>query len=180
MKKNHLVQISFILLIVLGVGSCSKQKEKETKTANSTEEIPSYVQPEGRCPIGQHPVITFDIDQFNFHKPRTNCTSGFGLCIRGTWGYKCVDDRQTYYSAITADGVAHIWAQVLRGGLLELHFPIDLVNTPGYTLDDLSNFSVDDEWDMSPEPNNPLIMEVGEYKTSFTEHEIIVIVPIKP
>jgi len=180
MKKNHLVQISFVLLIVLAAGSCSKQTEKEKKAANITEEIPSYIQPVGRCPFGQHEVLTFDIETINFHKPRTNCTSGFGFCVKGTWDIICVNDRQTYYSAITPDGIAHIWAQVLRGGLLEIHFPIELVNTPGYTIDDLSNFSVDEEWDINPEPNNPLIMEVGQYKTSFTEHEIIVIVPIKP
>src|SRR6476620_462113 len=102
MKKNHLVQISFVLLIVLAAGSCSKQTEKEKKAANITEEIPSYIQP------------------INFHKPRTNCTSGFGFCVKGTWDIICVNDRQTYYSAITPDGIAHIWAQLLRGGLLEI------------------------------------------------------------
>jgi len=135
----------------------------------------------GGCPIGQHPTLEWDIDKLNFHRGRSvNCSSGFGLCIKLRFTPKCVNDRTRYYSAITPDGIAHIWAQVLRGGLIEIHFPIELVNTPGYTIDDLSNFAIDEEWDASPDTNNPLIMEVGEYKSTFTQDEIIVIVPIKP
>jgi|GEM_PF-3733510 len=37
-----------------------------------------------QCPPGAHVGGGWNIDKFNFHKPRTDCKSGFGVCLRTT------------------------------------------------------------------------------------------------
>ena len=69
-------KIIFLLGLVLS-GFCLYAQEDRVAIVNG-------------CPPGTHPVTVFyGIETFNFHKPRTDCQSGFGLCIRLEVGIEC-------------------------------------------------------------------------------------------
>lgn len=133
------------------------------------------------CPIGTHPVLTFSFDQFNFHKPRTNCASGFGLCVRGTWSTTCVPnshfrgvDAQTYINGNMVYG----WGEIINSKL-ELHIPLELASQTDRTLTDISLFSIN-SGDISISHNNLVFESVGgDYMTQIINNEIVILIDIE-
>lgn len=100
------------------------------------------------CPPGTHPVLVNSCDGFRFHRPVLNCEHGFWFCSYGCtgWHIECVDDgvslQSTTQSAIMIDGQARVWGQIVNKKF-EIHFPVALTTTQGYTALDLQVFSVD-------------------------------------
>ena len=179
MKQRFLIATSFVTLFTIAIGSCSKQKTSTPKP-QQVEEIASYIDPL-KCPPGQHREFYYDFDGFNFHRPVNSCHRGFWFCfIAGKWHTRCVPNNETSIAIVNPDGTVEVWAQVVSGQQLEVHFPIALASDPDFTAEDLANFSVDDERDINEGENNPLIMQIGEYRTTYTATEIVVTVPIKP
>jgi len=87
-----------------------------------------------------------------------------------------VDEPGPSFGRMNEDGTVQFWAMRVDDQL-EFHFPIDLKNVSGYTDEDLKVFSVDEEFNAGTE-KEPIIVQRGEYKTNFTDKEIIVSVPI--
>jgi hypothetical protein len=95
--------------------------------------------PPGQCSNG----VTWTIDQFNFHKPRTDCQSKFGLCIRGHLGPHCVPCfGGAPYKGIN-NGKVSGWYNI-NGSKLELHIPSAIQDADGFRGEDLTIFEVDD------------------------------------
>src|ERR1051325_3964834 len=105
--------------------------------------------PIGPCPVGQCSVgASIIFDQFNFHKPRTGCTSGFGLCIKihvepicssCPMGYPTPGNMRTAVSGKSVTG----WC-VINGNKMELHLPSAIQQSDGYSRTDFSTFEVED------------------------------------
>lgn len=93
------------------------------------------------CPVGTCPMATINIDVFNFHKPRTNCTSGFGVCLRFSWGISCVS---CYYKGSVAGDKLTAYAK-LSNAVAELHVPVGLKDAKGFEKTDMSTFEVEDK-----------------------------------
>lgn len=75
--------------------------------------------------------------------------------------------------ASKSGGVATIWAKELANKM-ELHFPLGLKTSGGYTQEDLSTFSVDEEYEIY----DGVTLKPGSYSVSETANELIVVVDI--
>ena len=129
------------------------------------------------CPPGTYPAYTYHIDQFNFHKPRTNCESGFGLCIRGHWELDCKPRSPLYYDGRTAQGYGTISED---GTKTELHISIDLYKALLSEGEDVSTFEVGEGIEVTDAETGFLRTIVpGVYEVSVLESEVVVTMDLK-
>jgi hypothetical protein len=173
----HLSVVSlFILVAWVKIPKQANEisKSPEIKEAKSTKISSTNVNKTSRtwpCPEGTHAVLVYEFDAFRFHRPRYNCERGFWFCTSGgQWSIQCVPNSPI---AAIEGGIANIWAEEL-GGQMELHFPLELKNTEGYTQEDLSTFNVDEEYEIY----EGIILKPGDYSVTETENELVVIVDI--
>ena len=93
------------------------------------------------CPDGTNPTVSIFINTLNFHKPRTSCTGGFGLCIKLTVSVFCASPIGKSY--IKGDQMSV--STKLTNQTAELHFPIALKYEKGFEKADLSTFEIEDK-----------------------------------
>ena len=93
------------------------------------------------CPKGFRPVISWDINKFNFHKPRTECGHGFGVCLDLTKKIECVPENFTHVY-VTEDGTIGGYGD-LKDSALVLHLPADLNYDPAFVNEDLNSFEIE-------------------------------------
>lgn len=65
--------ILIFLLLTSGFTQAQRTLSNEMSTAGAPPEP---------CPPGYVPTLHINLEIFNFHKPRTNCSASFGLCCR--------------------------------------------------------------------------------------------------
>lgn len=169
------------LLILLGLSffllSCvNGYDERISDISNQTSNIKSATNNTSRllpdCGPNEHAVLTYSYDGFNFHRPKYGCESGFWFCFEaGHWSQTCVSNVRV---ATIEEGRANLWAQE-NNGKLEIHFPIALKSTAGYTSTDLATFNVDDEYEIY----EGITMKMGDYPVIETATELVVLVDIK-
>jgi hypothetical protein len=95
------------------------------------------------CPPGYTATgAQYNIDKFNFHKPRTDCASGFGICIKGHWTVNCTQTSPT--SRITPTNSVDFWYKLTSTNQLELHLPASIASLPEYVNEDTTTFYVED------------------------------------
>src|SRR5512138_1831072 len=127
MKKLSIIVSSFIFVAI-----CSSNRS----LAQAGRIDPC---PPGYCSNG----ITFTVEQFNFHKPRTDCQSRFGICLKGQWSAHCVpcwSNGKTSYE----NGKVTGWFKI-SGGKVELHLPLALGQAKEFMSEDMSVFYIDDD-----------------------------------
>lgn len=91
------------------------------------------------CPEGSYLGYTFQLDIFNFHKPRTNCTSGFGFCFRMMVGVKCIKfEPKPLLSSGKVIGYAR-----LSKSTAELHLPLEMKNDARFIGTNMAQFEID-------------------------------------
>lgn len=108
--------------------------------AQSTKTAPSPFDTDVNCPAGTCPTITISLDIFNFHKPRTACTTGFGLCVKLSTAFSC--NPCFGKTSISTDKVSS-WIK-LTATTAELHIPIALKDAKGFEKTDMTTFQIDD------------------------------------
>jgi hypothetical protein len=108
------------------------------------------------CPPGQCIVnVAYVLDVLNFHKPRTDCKSQFGFCIKGHMEYDCVDAgtspaatncnwESRYSTGLRVAGTKVYAGFIVVNDVLELHIPRALAATAEFANEDMSLFHVDD------------------------------------
>jgi hypothetical protein len=115
-----------------------------------------------QCPAFSHPVYTYEIDQFNFHRPKYDCEKGFFICIRGHWDIRCAPNSP-FSARITEEGMVQFYA-LLKDNQIELHLPAVLAELPQYAEEDMSVFSVEKDWiSISFEGRRIGAMKEGDY-----------------
>ncbi len=137
------------------------------------------------CPTGTHPVFVNNCGPFRFHRPIYNCESGFWFCHEGGcsgWHLECWTN-QPYFQASNpvaniSNGQAMIWGRIVDKKF-ELHFPIALTTTQGYTAQDLSVFSVDADDHFFSNGAIQYIMKKGQYPVTAIGNELVVLVDLK-
>lgn len=92
------------------------------------------------CPPGTYPTATVTLNTFNFHKPRTNCTSGFGMCIKFSFSIYCASIMGK--SSIKSDKT--IATAKVNSLSAELHLPVALKYEKGFEKTDFTKFEVED------------------------------------
>lgn len=130
------------------------------------------------CPPDYLPIIILDLDQFNFHKPRTGCISGFGFCIKLGLTLTCRKIEATGDKATLINGKAHVWGSV-QNESITLHFPSDLQKTRGFTADDFKSFLFEEAVTLSYGKKIVAGLIPGEYRVVNTGTDFTVTIPVK-
>ena len=93
------------------------------------------------CPDGTYPTATITLNTLSFHKPRTNCTSGFGICIKFSVSVYCGSDMgKSYIKSDKTTATAKVSSQTV-----ELHLPVSLKYEKGFEKTDFTKFEVEDK-----------------------------------
>jgi hypothetical protein len=95
----------------------------------------------GDCPAGMCPSVYFELDIFNFHKPKTNCTNGFGLCIRINTGVEC---RSCFGKSSMSGTKIKVWAK-LNNQSVTLHIPRAIQIQKRFESVSFSQFEIEDQ-----------------------------------
>lgn len=107
------------------------------QTAKISPDAPEEIPP---CPNGYCPSLNIHLSLFNLRKPRTDCTSGLGICIRLQLAVECHP----------CGGKSRIEGeQLLLVGQVEqnrviLHLPAGLEDQEGFSLNEQSLFEVEE------------------------------------
>jgi hypothetical protein len=92
------------------------------------------------CPDETCPAASVTIDQFNFHKPRTSCSSGFGLCVKVSLSIGCIPCiRKSFLS----DGKVNAFFK-LEGKKVSMRMPVQIKDREGFAKEDLTSFEVEE------------------------------------
>jgi len=95
------------------------------------------------CPCGMQIVI--DIDKFNLRKPRTECTKGFGFCVKIDKLYitcsPCEGGKTMKASLNNQKVTAYLRSDC---GKLSLHLPASLEQEEMYAGESLREFEIED------------------------------------
>ncbi|NOT51023.1 MAG: hypothetical protein HOP10_07075 [Chitinophagaceae bacterium] len=139
------------------------------------------------CPLGMCvSSAMFHIDLFNFHKPRTECKSGFGFCVKGHWEYSCgfypncVGTINTGKAAKIENGKAFCWFNIVDGKL-ELHIPLELEKLEEYQDVDFSVFTIDTDMIFLKNDQGKVVAKAkeGDYPVKKTEEEFVIIIDLE-
>ena len=131
------------------------------------------------CPAGTHPVFINNCGPLRFHRPLYHCESGFWICSEGGctgWHIECWPNGQSLVATIS-DGKAKIWGQIVNNKF-EIHFPIALTTTQGYTTQDLQVFSVDTDDQFLTNGTVQYTMKMGQYPVNTVGNELVVLVDL--
>ena len=122
-----------VFLIIMTMTTISAFSQS-TKTGTDIGGIPP-------CPDGYCPSIVFSLDLLNLHKPRTACSSGFGMCMKFSVNMFC--NPCTGKSSIKGS-IANLWMKA-NALATELHVPVSIKLEKGFEKADFSNFEIDDK-----------------------------------
>jgi hypothetical protein len=157
------------IIFVMSVLFSQMAFAQQTKTPITTIENPSD------CPLGMCPMAYISLDALNFHKPRTNCAEGFGLCIKISWGVTCTSCFGK--SAVSGSSIK-MWS-VLKENAAELHIPLGLKNQKGFEKVNFTQFEMDDN-SMGFQLSNGKIRYAkgGIYNTTIKDNEYVITVSL--
>ncbi len=134
------------------------------------------------CPPGTVPhfIVTFDV--FNFHKPRTDCKSKFGLCIKGGQAQTvCVPAQnwQQYKIGLSNGKVAVLG--LIQEGQLELHIPVALKDQEGFKGEVMTEFTLDADALTILDSNGKTYaaLKTGTYAVKVSGEHYIIVIPFE-
>ncbi|MCP9753029.1 hypothetical protein EGI32_18920 [Ferruginibacter sp. HRS2-29] len=125
-----------IILIVMIIAGAQAGFGQVNKNAPGSEGVPS-------CPPGFCAYWQYIFETFNFHRPRTDCKTGFGLCIKGRQESGCRPcASKTPVGTKIENGKATCIAEV-KNGKLELRIPAGIKTSASLDASDMSDFTLD-------------------------------------
>jgi len=177
MKKRLLFSKLSLIVILISIGSCSKQKSPEQVVAEN--EILSS-SGESRYPCEPDELLfVYEVEGYRLHRAIKACMVGFSVSkFRAKWNI-CIDKPSGELSRIDENGIVTGWGRIVDNEF-ELHFPIGLRSMPGFEDEDQSIFSIDEPMNAAPDGEDPIMLQPGQYKTSFNNQEILVRAPFLP
>ena len=169
MKNKIMVFLCSLLFI-----SCSEEFEssKQDLNKNAVNQVSvSRRLAQEPCPLGTHPVLSYEFDGIRLHRASADCERRFSICSGGHWEVNCVEDRYLL-SRYDSKSDRALVSGVLKnnGQSLELHFPIGLISSPTFEIKDFETFGFDDDFKIY----EGVTIKAGEYIPSYTKDEIIV------
>ena len=123
------------------------------------------------CPDETCPAASVSIDQFNFHKPRTSCSTGFGLCVKVSLSVGCIPCiRRTMVS----DGKVNAFFRWSEKAL-SLHLPLDIHAKEEFAKEDMSSFEVEEgAISVSLPTGENYMVKAGVYPVAVSGDEYVV------
>ena len=134
-----------------------------------------------QCPPGyDHVGGGWQIDKFNFHKPRTECTSQFGVCLKTTKIIVCQSATTTISLPYLRGQTAHCFVTI-REGMATLYLPLSLKEDPEYSEGDLSRFYVEERMVSFKNEDDSWIvyLKEGEYEVEETDKALVIKIPVE-
>ena len=129
---------------------------------------------EGKCPEGYCAGFFIEIENFNFHKPRTECKSGFGFCLRISAGATCVP----CISKLSSNEKSSVIAGYLSREILTLHLPKDLREKENET--DFTSFEIEDKFFEIKYPDGNIVyLKGGTYRVAEENDELLIRIPVE-
>ena len=133
------------------------------------------------CPPGLCPFFNWTLTTFNFHKPRTDCKTGFGLCIRGGINSGC-GACNTYRDGDDAtrisDGTVYGWGQI-NNNKIELHIPIEIKADLNLSDSETSTFSLDRGALTFTTNNKTYTNKQGVFPVEIRENDLVVLIDME-
>ena len=140
------------------------------KTREGLDDNPPY------CPPGTCPTFYINLEVLNFHKPKTDCTTGFGFCVRIASGITC--ERCLGKSTIE-NGIINVYGK-LNEHNIELHIPQEIQNEKGFEDADFKTFDIEDNnFSLLQADGKPILVPGGSYPVTQIDNEFVVEIPIK-
>jgi hypothetical protein len=135
------------------------------------------------CPPGLCVHVKISVAVINFHKTRTNCKSGFGLCIRlggGGISTSCVPCLNLKSTAIckVEKGVATCYGRI-KNNKLELHIPAGIKEEAGFAKEDMKTFAVEKGSLSISVDGKEKVSKEGSYPVTLSGTEYIVLIEIE-
>jgi hypothetical protein len=153
------------ILLIMTLFFSQHAFSQQSKTPTTTLESPVD------CPLGMCPMAYINLDAMNFHKPRTNCTEGFGICIRISWGITCTSCFGK--SGVSASSVK-MWC-VTKENTAELHIPLEIKNQKGFEKVNFSSFEIEESSMSFQYPSGKVrYAKGGVYGTTIKDNEYVV------
>jgi len=146
---------------------------KAQRTISSTFETPGN---NAGCPSGYCPSLHINLEIFNFHKPRTSCLAGFGVCCRLSSSVTC---EPCFHKSEVSERYATCYAFV-RDESVELHIPAAIREMEGFEKSDFKSFEVESgTWEISEDGKETKFIKGGEYEVNEKDDELIVVLPFE-
>ena len=166
MKK---ILLFFVVLTAAQI-SFGQVLEKNAPASESPSDCPA-----GYCPYGQYTITTF-----NFHKPRTGCVSGFGLCIKGDWSSGCRPCRSFRTTSVTKieNGKAICYGEVVNGKL-EFRIPAAIRTDQNFSSHEMSTFTIDKAALTIYNDGKKKVSKEGVYPVTLSGDEYIVLIDLE-
>ena len=133
----------------------------------------------GDCPPGCTLVLTYTFTTFNFHKPRTNCESGFGLCIKGVPGTRC---NCGWYRPTTSIEKGEVKTELrIEGDKAYFYIPYALKQLDEYKNENTDSFTLSEENAaiINADGKTVATMKPGEYVTKIEGDNFVVVIDLK-
>jgi hypothetical protein len=144
--------------------------------AAQAQELSKPLNESGNCPEGYCAGFFIEIENFNFHKPRTECTRGFGFCLRMSVGATCIPCISKTAASSKTTGVTGF----LMDGMAVLHISKNIKNA---IADDETEFALFDIEDKSVEIKYPggssVYLKGGSYPVAKESDEFIIRIPVE-
>ena len=128
------------------------------------------------CPCGIK--ITIPIDKLNFHKPRTDCTRGFGFCFKISkiilTCNPCNEIQSTLVPRMNGDIVEGFFKYDC--GQMKLHLPRELAEDEMYKGENTSEFEIEEKSIClsGEKSDNPVWVKGGIYPVEIIGEELII------
>lgn len=123
------------------------------------------------CPAETCPAASVSIDEFSFHKPRTSCSSGFGLCLKVSLSISCLpcDLKSTLI-----DGKVNALFK-LKGNEVTLRIPVDISHKKDFEKTDFSSFEVEEgSIAITGQDGKMMFVQPGIYPVVIEDHEYVI------
>jgi hypothetical protein len=159
--------ILICLLMTSGFAHAQRTLSSEIGTAGNAPED---------CPPGYCPTLHINLEIFNFHKPRTNCSSGFGLCCRLSSTVSC----QPCFQKSVFDGHFMSCAALVTERTLELRVPAEIREAEGFEHSDFSTFEIESgAWQVGGDGREPKYVKGGSYPVSEKDGYFIIVLALE-
>jgi hypothetical protein len=123
------------------------------------------------CPEETCPAASVSIDEFSLHKPRTSCSSGFGLCLKVSLSITCIpcDLKSTLI-----DGKVNALFKV-KGNEVTMRIPVDIRYEKEFEKTDFSSFEVEEgSISFTSQSGKTMFVQPGIYPVVIEDHEYVI------
>jgi hypothetical protein len=163
-------KIMFLLMLVFGINNVFGQSGRVPEEGGGGP---------GVCPPGCTVVVGYTVTFLNFHKPRTDCKSGFGLCIKGYISNHCICFPFKPVTSIEAGNVKGVGK--IENGKFYLYIPYALKELDEYKNENTNLFTLGEENSELVTADGKILARLvpGDYETKVEDGNFVIRIDLK-